>query len=233
LLRRADGGSWVAFDAGISASLHDIHDGVQGLWSVGDHGTILRWDGASWRTVDAGTTVALNAVTATAEFVFAVGELGTIVAISDAGIEVTAHAASALLSVWSLGGTEAWAGGGGGELLHWNGSSWSSELIGGSILEISGTTEGELWFVSPTVVRSRAGGSWTTILAPRDQVSRCIAFAGEDTWVVGDLSAFALRDGGWTEYSLGPTPRPEACFASSEGGLWLVGEGGYVRHLFH
>ncbi|MDF1760047.1 MAG: hypothetical protein P1U40_05890 [Coxiellaceae bacterium] len=142
-----DGTNWTK----VTSSTSDDLFGVQVIsaneaWAVGDDGTVLRWNGSSWSTLS-GTGIASNDILEAVAAVdtngdgyanagWVVGRRGNsarsfrFTQSSPGTLSWTAHQPSgqadeSLYSVSMVRTGDVWAGGRNGNIMHWDGSSWT------------------------------------------------------------------------------------------------------------
>jgi hypothetical protein len=86
LVRRDDRGEWIEEPSGVSADLHAVFFQDGALYTVGDHGTVLRRARDGWVREASGTRQDLRAIGSDGARIFAVGDLGTVLSSSGAGV---------------------------------------------------------------------------------------------------------------------------------------------------
>lgn len=135
LIARWDGAAWSRVDSPTRMRLWAVDaSGPDDAWAVGERGTIVHWDGSTWTKTISPTEAELHDVAVAApDSAWAVG-YG-----SDAGgdallhwdgsdwikVQVPGPTPLYLRSVAANGECDVWAGGATGNLIHWDGTSWS------------------------------------------------------------------------------------------------------------
>ena len=113
---------WTSVPLPVKAPLHAIADGVDVLYAVGDHGTVMRRHAAEdvWSTVDSKTTANLRAVSVLGDRVVATGDDGTVVALDgkSAGFRPLASGTKVALRAVRLSAFGVVAAGDGGTIVR-------------------------------------------------------------------------------------------------------------------
>lgn len=174
------------------------------VFAVGDDGTILRRTGGAWLAMTSGTMEDLRGVWArTSSDVWAVGTNGTILHFNGAAwSSVTGVTTVGLEAVWGSSASDVWIVGS-SLVLRWNGSTYSSTALTGSLLSVSGTSASDVWVAGENAnVRHYASGAWTTV-SPGVGTSTffaVLALGANDVWVTDYMpnkEAVHLTGGKW------------------------------------
>ena len=102
------------------------------VWSVGDAGTIVHWDGTTWSSVPSGTTQDLKGAWADgAGDAWAVGghDAGIVLHFDGTAWSQSYHGDSELYAVWGTSTDDVWAVGQDLVVVHWNGTTWTSNSL--------------------------------------------------------------------------------------------------------
>src|SRR5206468_1934584 len=157
--------------------------GGEGVFAVGDGGTVLRRVGGAWWRVPTSTSENLRgAWTSPTGVLWAVGDEGTILSFDfphaciDDGmqdgretdvdcVDACTHGiwgTSDLSRVWGTADNDAWAVGSGGVILHYDGANWSKvpSHTGQDFAGLSGTSAGDAWAVGSDVLAHWDGTAW-------------------------------------------------------------------------
>jgi hypothetical protein len=182
-----DGKTWSPLDLGVSAPLLNWCHAFSSsdVTMVGNAGTVLHWDGAAWTQQPTPTTQNLWGVWGAAPGdLWSVGGDG----LADGQATLLHYDGSAwsavmlpplqkanvwqLLKVWGTSADDVYVVGQRGVVLHWDGASWSEELVGASddLVSLWGTGPDRVVAVggrSNAIVSVWDGAAWkTTSLAP-------------------------------------------------------------------
>jgi hypothetical protein len=134
--------------------------------AVGDSGTILRYNGASWDSEPSSTTAHLTAIWGAGASgpVFAVGDAGTILINNGVGWTAqTSGTTQPLYAVWGTSGSDVFAVGGAGTILHYNGT-WTAQSSGSteSLRGLWGSSSSSVFAVGDaTTILRYDGSSWS------------------------------------------------------------------------
>lgn len=166
-VRHWDGASWSAGTVGTGDFRAVWGSAANDVFAVATDGTIERWDGSTWLAMNSGVGSALYSVWGSAaNDVYAVGEYGTVLHYDGNGdgtwtpVGTPADPSSDILAVWGSGPGDVFAtANGGGDLLHWDGSSWR---IAVPYSANAGIYFQALWGTDSHNVY--AGGTWGTII---------------------------------------------------------------------
>src|SRR5207244_9013906 len=118
-----------------------------------------------------------------------------------------------LHGVWGSGANDAWAVGDVGEIIHWNGSAWTADVVDSAATRnlnaVWGSSAGDVWAVGAggTIVR------WT---------------GGGDGGGAPGAPGFRLR---WAGVSSGTTNDLLGVWGSGASDVWAVGDAGTILHF--
>lgn len=201
-----DGKAWTALAPGGNETLWWVSGSGPGdVWMVGERGRILRWNGTSFTATPSGTTATLWGVVAFSP--------------SDA---------------WAVGGMPG-SEGPDDVVLHWNGTSWTSELLppkGLALFKVWGTADGTLIIVGEAgVIWRRLGpGAWveqSAVTPPlaRDRLFTVDGCSSSDVWAVGSTDVLHWDGNSWSRQQV-TLPNIVNGVSCRDGQVTLVGFGG-------
>jgi uncharacterized protein YjdB len=217
---RYSGTNWSPMTSGTGQTLFGAWGASRSdIFAVGANGTILRYDGTSWSAMASGTGQTLNAVWgASRGSVFAVGSAGSILHYD--GTAWTAmpnplasgYPNASLMDVWGTSPTDVYAVTSytTNQLLHYNGTTWSTVSPSPYATGVWGTTSTNLFVVgSSGSIQRYDGATWTAMTTGTTQslteawtnaVSDVTVVGGGGTILRGIRGATATVDtvGGWT-----------------------------------
>lgn len=136
------------------------------VFAVGDGGTILRRKNNTWTQLASGTTANLRSVWgASASDVWAVGEAGTVLRFDGAAwTPVTGVTTGDVAAVWGSSASDVWLAST-SKVLHWNGATWSSTTVVGSMQGLSGTGPSDVWLATEgAYLKHYTGSGWPTVM---------------------------------------------------------------------
>ena len=196
---RFDGGAWERSATGAALS--------GGIWvhasgvamAPGPPGSVMRYDGASWSPLSTGSP-------------------------------------ATLMSVWGSAPDDVWAGGTGGTLLHYDGATWSAVASGaaGTIRRIWGSGAADVYAVadagaSGSVVLRYDGVQWRSVLTATERLLAIHGRTSTDVFAAGAAGTVLRWDGQqWHEESTGVTDSLTDIWASPDGDVFAVGDGGLI-----
>lgn len=209
------------------------------VWAVGDRGTYLHWNGTYWSTprrpYDTGALSSLWLAPNPSDAVIAVGEQGLVRTLSQQQWACPERIGSrGLNDVWGLSGSDAWAVGDQGLILHWDGKAWTQQPVPAGVTTnlygVLGTMKA-VWAVgeSGTLLRSD-GSSWTRIPLPTTATLLALWIGpDEELWAVGDSGTIVQVKGGAARVVTAPTTsRLYGIWGLGTSELWAVGAFGTV-----
>lgn len=199
------------------------------VWAVGS-GMKLHWNGSSWTSVSAGRE--LRGVHSVGAEAFAVGAAGAMVSLTG-GFPLPPTGSltgSNLNAVWAAAPNDAWAVGGGGTLLRWNGSRWM-QVASGSTSELTGVWgahANDVWAAGGGALLHGNSAGWVNVPKPVGLVSAVFGSGPADVWAVGSL--ILHWDGeSWTSLSTPPAPL-NGGFSLSATEAWAAAGNGRLQH---
>jgi hypothetical protein len=236
---------WTRIQTPDSPTLYDVAFGgsFDRILAVGSGPTVLTWSGsAGWNTLIGGTssTDALVALAVYPKNIWMVGSSGQTWTIDESTRVVNTSpvsgTTSALLDVVSIAGTDVWAVGALGAVVHKAGSSAFVSATNGiapttaSFTGICANAANDLWIVgNGGQVFHGDGSSWT----PSSQglggaaLSKIIC-PGGDPWAIDNSHVWHYSSGIWSS-SIVTTGFPVLqAISNSDSKLWIVGNGGAV-----
>ncbi len=217
-----NGGTILHFDghtvanvaAGVTADLTDVWGtSPSDVWAVGLGGTVLHFDGHAFAPVASGTSVNLTAVfTARPNDVWIGGDANTLLHWDGSSMSKVALPGAAtdgtIFDIHGIGPDDIWLTSGNGSvgpfMAHFDGTSWSSTLVGGPTLR-------RVWALAPNDVWATAGvigsggllglahfdgTSWTLLTGHASDVPTYVfpnedggsfVFGPHDRWIVGRM----------------------------------------------
>jgi len=138
-----------------------------------------------------------------------------------------------LLAVWGANAGDAWAGGAGGVLLHWNGTAWMvASGLGANIRGIGGSGPGDVWAVGDYGTARYDGSTWTSQGGwGGDSYNAVWAYSPTEAWTVS--SGYPLRWNGtqWHRELNGEDLAISSygVWGTGPGDVWAVGNGHFVH----
>lgn len=185
-------------------------DDVYAMGIPGAAGSAYHWNGFNWTRVEMNSLKGINRVFGVDDEVIAVGEKGLIHEKSgDAFVSMTGGNVADLFAVWvSPSGTEAFAAGELGTILHYQDHAWRQMTSGttANLRGLAGVCSFNLLAVGENgVVLHYDGGAWSDISpGPATVFHAAWMDASGTALVVGDGGVVErLESGAWTPASLG------------------------------
>jgi hypothetical protein len=177
------------------------------VFAIGDGGTIIRRTNGAWAAMTSGTTTTLNAVWASSSSnVWAVGAGGAILRFNgtawSALTGISGQPTTNLTAVWGSGPNDVWVCGA-SSVWHWNGTAFTMNAIGGSLMSLSGTGPSDAWVVGDSVLpRHFDGTSWVprSPLAGATTFFAVLSISPTEVWITDNVSgkeALHLTGGTW------------------------------------
>jgi hypothetical protein len=248
-----DGGTWSLLDEPTSDTIGRMSfarsdDG----WAIAASETraaLLHWDGHAWQRAATQPPIAkphaVLAIDAQHVWVASDTELARW---DGARWQVTPSAGAIELgSLWASGPDDVWAGGCGGAVLHWTGTSWRPQRVDvpkssvGVCMALGGSGPTDVWAVG---ILSNYfhwdGKAWTRVRLDlqSERASGVWATAPDDVWFVGGPSSVAGPllehfDGhAWTHVAVDRgMPALLRIWGRAANDLWATGERGTVLHF--
>ena len=246
-----DGAAWEALNQESLVNLRDVWTSSTGAIAVGTGGTILRQSGSTWTEENVGATYELAGVWETPGLSVAVGryapnnidwQQAVLMNTGSGGTDVgPVGGAHRLFDVWGSSASDVYAVGWAGEILYYNGGTWSVVDAGHGdaafLTSISGTTTDNVFAVGRTddlqaLVCFFNGVTWTkSVLSGVEEL--------RGVWVDGVGSAFAVGSSGairrytggaWSAMN-GPTSDELFCvWGSSASDVYAAGWEGALIH---
>lgn len=241
---RYDGSSWSLADSPTSVTLRHVQGtAANDVWAAGDNGVLVHWDGAEWSTADSPTTDSFNRV-------YPISSSDVLVlSISAYRGQPGAWEDLDLPGVydpgWVTSPSDIWLFDSLGDFIHHDGSTWTevSTPVSGVPLWYDSWSDGDdIWLIGSSygndadlVLRSDAGGSWTTDEQPWPEGGPSYGIGGEKggpVWRVGWAFAAVFEDGQWTPVPLGDdTTLILNDVAATPTGVFAVGDDGAILHM--
>jgi hypothetical protein len=209
--------------------------GPDDVWIVGTR-SVIHWDGIAWQTSSLESNV--NAVwSSSGADAWAVGDAiwrwdGRSWSEWSAGHEQELRlSVNTLQSIWGASPDDVWAIGS-GDVLHWDGTTWSHDTSAESIAKspecIAGSASNDVWLASSGTMVHWDGQAWSDWGADHDasvfakqRITAIRGTSAQDIWAVGDV--IAHWDGqAWSEAAW---PGQPDAGAFSNPGLFAVGAG--------
>lgn len=229
-IRHWDGTVWSSVPSGTTQTLFTVRGlSSNDIWAGGDNGLLLHWDGTAWQQVNVGAPLMRMAPLwpVSASLLFIGSSVWN-------GSSLTNHpAAGNLASVWGSSGSDVWGVGGGGNLAHFDGVSWSpmpqqlpNGLLNTSTLWASGPADVRIGYTGGTARWN--GSSLTNLNAFTASPGGRARLWGPDTTNLWAASGTALHRWddvqGWVAVTL-PSSQPDAYVVtgSSPTDVWVWG----------
>ncbi len=142
------GASWEVVDSPVEDAVWNVAGSPSGaLHGVGLKG-IYAFDGTAWQLEHAAEGF-WRIWSDDSGFVAAAGVDGQLLTGSSAGWTVTHVGTSTFSGIWGSSASDVWAVGGAGNIFHWDGATWTQELlpaqaVGADFVAVTGSGPGEL-----------------------------------------------------------------------------------------
>ncbi len=248
-----DGSAWQKTNSGSAANLYGIWGtAADNVFAVGTNGTILRFGPTVQSTttttiIPTTTTTVFSTIPTTTTTIFSTSTstflptstttmISTTTSIPIPGWNVMAQGMTfqTLWSVWGSSGSNVFAVGDGGTILHYNGTGWAPSTFGSTaLLAVAGAGENDVHAVGAggTILHYN-GSSWIT--EP--------SYTGYDLkgiWVEPAIDSFVVGSGGtilhdngtgWTAMSSAIATPLNAVWGSLSTDVFAVGAGGVILH---
>mgnify|MGYP003471667891 CR=1 FL=1 len=234
------GSGWQVVQPGTPRALYDVAAVAAGdAWAVGTGGTVLHWKGnpASWELVDVKSLAWLRGVAVTSTGGWIVGEKGALFALINqtSWIATPSNTSATLNDVWIASGSDAWAVGENGTLMHWNGTAWAPYPITNeagpvpTLRAVWGADAKDVWAVgvNGTVARYD-GSSWSVTRSGEGYSLNDIwGSSASDVYAVGSDGKVLHFDGSvWTEQDTAVGETLNAVWGPDAKNVFIAGEGG-------
>jgi hypothetical protein len=211
-------------------------DGIWGpdpddAWAVGAGGRIHHWDGAAWSSPPGGAVGSYYGIQGTsAADIWAVGDqISHWDGVRWNDMPVPEHS---LHSVWAVRPDRAWAVGDYGQIVRWDGTSWTIVRAGGtqgeSLLGVWGTGDTDVWAVGHDSAGGEVlhddGTGWTVVLAGQPSSASSVWGAGGQVFV-GFYYAIMRYDGTSWSSSASTAEDITALTGTGPNDVWAVQSG--------
>ncbi len=238
ILRRSDQGTFTAVDnSGEASTLRDIRGIDQDdVWAVGDGGALLHGNVAFFLSYKAGGTASLRGVVQDRSgLAWAVGDQGTLLRFGGISLfPVASMTPFDLAAVFAIG-TEVWAVGEAGTIVHGIGGVFGPSTSGVTLhlWGIWGAAADNLWAVGDQGTLLHYNGSiWTANNA--GSTKRLLSVQGcgpSDVWAVGDAGTLLHYDGSaWKPSPIETALGLRAVWARGAKDVFAVGAKGTLLH---
>jgi hypothetical protein len=148
-------------------------DGPSSAWAVGELSTVLRWTGTTWQTVSdslrpAGVRDQYNAVWGSGGTVWIVGDQSILRCSGVLCANESATVTDNLFGIWGTSPTNIFAVGRSGQILRYNGSSWTrmASPTTRALGNVSGSSASDVWAVGDSVLLHFDGSAWSQVPWP-------------------------------------------------------------------
>lgn len=256
VLAVGDDGTVLRFDGTDWQVVPDVPttDDLYGVWGTspsdvyvaGSGGTILHYDGSGWSDVGPGGNTNFRSLFGAESMVVAVGSAAVDNVAwqgNNAGFTVAMTGASgSLYGTWATAGPEIFLTGNSGQILHYDGASWSPMNAGTSewLTEVAGRAANDVWACGRSgTMLHYDGAAWQPEQVPTTAHVRGLWVGQDVVYAVGyDTSestaegGFMLRrvGGNWSAATIPTTPNLWAVWGSSPDDIWAVGWDGTIIH---
>jgi hypothetical protein len=209
---------------------------------------MLRYDGNAWSQLGTANSSIMQIAASAPDDAWFVGGLAAVwhwdgMSLTTPFLGQPGHSTSNAL--WIASSTSMWFGGW-GEILHFDGTQWSHDPVGGP-RALWGTSDDDIWGVGiaelgampalmgPDLFHRSASG-WSTQQGPNGQELMSVhGSSPSNVWVSGVCGTAAHFDGGaWATQFPGPSPSLGlilGIWGSSSNDLFAVDENGFVLHF--
>lgn len=206
-------------------------DASGALWAVGSGGSLSRLAAGEWTPFSTGSTNRFVAVHGDEQGnVWAASEQAEIVRVDTKGVSsgFATDAAMGLSGIHAFGASNAWAVGGAGTLLRFDGSKWTSRASGTSfdLLAVWGAAPGDVWLVGDrgTIVHCDE----TTCSKPNglatENLNAVWSASADEAWAVGAGGVILHRgNAGWRSVASPTKTDLTAVWGSAPNDVWFGG----------
>ncbi|MBX3160134.1 MAG: hypothetical protein KF773_29475 [Deltaproteobacteria bacterium] len=212
------------------------------VFAVGAGGVILRRRADVWTQMTSNTTADLKGVWgANSSDVWAVGVAGTLLHWDgSAWTPQTGVTTRDLEAAWGSSATDVWIAAT-GAVLHFDGQSWSTQNLTGSLFAISGTGPNDVWATGENARVHHYNGAWDVggSINPygtggTNNFFAVLALAPDNVWVsaavIGkETMNFTGGAGAWTPHGTSVTIFA-GLWGTAANNLWGAGQSGKVGH---
>jgi len=235
-------GTWSKMTSGNTTdTLNDVWgSSPTDVFAVGASGTILHYTSGTWSKMSSGTTQTLRGVWGNSGTnVFAVGGgVSDCVIVRYNGTNWSPMTiptdAKYLSDVWgTTSGTDVFAVGGSGIIVHYNGTSWHTDInIGYGLLGVWGSSATDV-FVSAYYqghILHYNGTSWSSMSSGTTKSLPDVwGSSGNDVFVVGYTGTILhYTSGTWSTMTSGTTNNLNGVWGSSDSNVFAVGDSGKI-----
>lgn len=247
-----DGNGWSAINRGPTEDLRDMNIVNTHALAVGAKGTILRRVGSTWNDESVGVGYDLSGVWVDEDgLAFAVGRYSDdgfqwrqAVLTNESGVWTNVGAvgdASRYFDVWGSSSTDVHVVGWGGEMVHYNGSTWSEAMPDSGDVAmlrcVSGTSSSNIIAVGRTndldgFIARYDGNSWqNTVIANVEDLNGVWVENAASAFAVGNLGVILQFDGSsWKRMSSGTSEALFSVDGTSASNVYAVGWAGTILH---
>ncbi len=238
-----DGTAWSPQPSGTQANLSAVWGSRSGdVWAVGSNatssppspqGVTLHWDGTGWSQVvccdapDAGSAELRAIWGSAASDVWAVGAAGSAIhwdGVSWNPVTVTASD-NTLTSIWGSSSHDVWIGGA-GELVHYDGTGFTSAPFFGTVDGLWGSAANDVWNVAASgVVNHWDGREWALVSSgTTNDLAHVWGSGAAEAWAVGPAGTVLNWNGlGWSVVADGSAAALGAVWGNGANDVWASG----------
>ena len=234
------GSGWQVVDPKTPRALYDVAAvGADDAWAVGTGGTVLHWKGkvTGFEPVEVKSLAWLRGIAVNGTGGWIVGEKGTLFAMINgtSWIATPSNTSADLNDVWITSGSDAWAVGANGTLMHWDGAAWGPYPISSeagpvpTLRAVWGAGAKDVWAVGLNGTVARYDGSVWTVTRSGElySLNDIWGSSASDVYAVGSDGTVLHFDGStWTEQQTAVGETLNAVWGSSDKNVLIAGEGG-------
>ncbi len=243
------GSAWASVSSGTTNTLFGVWGSSEtDVWAVGASGTVLRWRGSAWLQVPSGTMEAIQAVWGSSvSSVWASASQTEVLRWNGSSWVPTGAPGLKFAGIWGSATNDIWMTRYGG-LNRWNGSAWSSHLVGPDpypeLRAVWGSSASDVWAVGYTIAGQTVyparivrwdSSAWKDYPLPsgksgqHDRLFGVWGSSGSDVWAVGEQGILRWNGSAWARVETGDYGL-RAVWGSSASDVWAVGSGGTILH---
>ncbi|MES2735455.1 MAG: hypothetical protein V4672_03995, partial [Verrucomicrobiota bacterium] len=260
VLLKWDGTAWAYQASTASLTLYGVWGtSTNNVWVGGRKGHLMRWNGSTWTTFTSGLeTDGTNGP----HFIYSIwgsdanniwavsgnGEYGNILKWNGATWTIQHTQTSGLRAIWGASASNIWAVGDNGNIVHYDGSTWSTVSYtvtpaldaNTTLFSVWGSDANNVWVggavvsgvTTPTLLKwngstwSRADTTGLPVAASVNNVRGIAGTSANNVYLVGDSGSFASHWNGssWTTESTGAAVSLNAIWVSPNGAdIWVSG----------